>query len=135
MIHQWTVAGDSRMAMFSRLFLACLNPTSQQSTCNHICQATCSGCPLFPGCPAGCCSPFSWLLPSRLFSGTLHWTENNSGAWASFVNGGGVSIRTDIPSVCRSRLKVDDTLCLHWLCQRQAKVPCSKFQVVYRFQS
>ena len=62
----------SRLAMFSRLLPGCLTPTCQQRRHNYICQATCPGCPLFPGCPAAQCSLFSRLLPSRLF--TRHYT-------------------------------------------------------------
>ena len=58
----------SRLAMFSRLLPGCLTPTCRQRRHNYICQATCPGCPLFPGCPAAQCSLFSRLLPSRLFT-------------------------------------------------------------------
>ena len=58
----------SRLVMFSRLLPGCLTPTSQQRRHNYICQATCPGCPLFPGCPAAQCSLFSRLLLSRLFT-------------------------------------------------------------------
>ena len=58
----------SRLAMFSRLLPGCLTPTCRQGRHNYICQTTCPGCPLFPGCPAAQCSLFSRLLPSRLFT-------------------------------------------------------------------
>ena len=68
----------SRLAMFSRLLPGCLTPTCRQRRHNYICQATCPGCPLFPGCPAAQCSLFSRLPLSRLFTRHFNWASCGS---------------------------------------------------------
>ena len=90
----------SWLAMFSRLLPGCLTPTCRQRRHNYICQATCPGCPLFPGWRAAECSLFSQLLPSRLF--TRHYPLGRGRlciAGIQVLFGGGESKRGADPKV------------------------------------